>query len=288
MPTGYPSRVRFQRIALVQQRVHEDIESNLERGLAAARSAAAQGARLVAFAELAFTPFYPQYRAPDSRPAADLLQLAEPTSGPTVTAFRELAAELGLVVVLNFFEREGERTFDSSPVIDADGSLLGTTRMVHITDYEGFHEQDYYDPGDAGMPVFDTAVGKVGVAICYDRHYPECMRALALKGAELVVIPQAGTAGEWPDGLYQAELQVAAFQNGYFTALCNRVGKEESLDFAGESFVCSPAGEVLAEAGTGTEETLLVDIDLDETASSHARRLFLRHRRPDLYADWLT
>jgi N-carbamoylputrescine amidase len=126
------------------------------------------------------------------------------------------------------------------------------------------------------------------VAICYDRHYPEYMRALALNGADLVVVPQAGSVGEWPEGLYEAELQVAAFQNGYFTALCNRVGEEDCLTFAGESFVCSPGGRVVARAGQGTEEVLYAEIDLAEAARSHARKLFLRDRRPDLYPGWLT
>ncbi len=125
------------------------------------------------------------------------------------------------------------------------------------------------------------------MAICYDRHYPEVMRALALGGAEVVVVPQAGAVGEWPAGLYEAEMQVAAFQNGYFTALANRVGEEERLTFAGESFVCAPDGRVVARAGSGTEEVLVADLDLDAVRQSHARRLFLRHRRPDLYADWL-
>ena len=193
-----------------------------------------------------------------------------------------------MVVLPNLYERDGDRCYDCSPVIDADGSLLGKTRMVHITDYEGFHEQDYYAPGDSGAPVYDTRAGKIGIAICYDRHYPEYMRALAVAGADLVVVPQAGTVGEWPDGLYEAELRVAAFQNGYFTALCNRVGKEEKLDFSGESFVCAPDGSVIARAAKGTDETLLAELDLELPARSHARKLFLRDRRPELYAAWLS
>jgi N-carbamoylputrescine amidase len=160
--------------------------------------------------------------------------------------------------------------------------------MVHITEYPCFHEQGYYAPGDTGAPVYRTRVGRIGVSICYDRHYPEYMRALALAGAELVVVPQAGAVGEWPDGLYEAELRVASFQNGYFTALCNRVGREECLDFAGESFVCAPDGSVLARAPRGEDHILFADIDLAEAADSHARKLFLRDRRPELYADWLS
>ena len=197
------------------------------------------------------------------------------------------ARDLGVAIVLNLFERDGDRTFDTSPVIDADGKLLGKTRMVHITEYACFHEQGYYAPGDCGVPVYDTRFGRIGVAICYDRHYPEYMRALALAGAQVVFVPQAGAVDEWPEGLYEAEMRVTAFQNGYFTALCNRVGPEPRLTFAGESFVCDPAGAVVARAGKETEEILYADLDLAQVEDSHARRLFLRDRRPDLYGEWL-
>ena len=270
------------RIALIQQHATDDRENNLKRGLAAFEEAAAGGADLACFAELAFEPFYPQ------RPAGKKPEdLAQEVPGPVTDAFAARAAELGVVVVLNLYERAGDLCYDSSPVIDSNGALLGRARMVHITDYPCFYEQGYYAPGDTGAPVFDTSVGKIGVSICYDRHYPEHMRALALAGAELVVVPQAGAVGEWPDGLYEAELRVAAFQNGYFTALCNRVGAEECLDFAGESFVCGPDGRVLARAPQGEDHILYVDIDLAEVPESHAKKLFLRDRRPELYADWL-
>jgi N-carbamoylputrescine amidase len=270
------------RLALVQQHAGPDRDANVEHGLEALGRAASAGARLVGFAELAFDPFHPQ------RPAVgDVAALAEPIPGPTTEAFAKRAAELGVVVVLNLFERNGGRTFDASPVIDADGRLLGVTRMVHITDYDRFHERGYYAPGDTGAPVYVTAVGRIGVAICYDRHYPEYMRALALAGADVVLVPQAGTDGEWPDGLYEAEMRAAAFQNGYWVALCNRVGAEERLTFAGESFVCGPDGTVVARAPHGTNHVLFADVDLSACGKSHARRLFLRDRRPELYAGWL-
>jgi len=259
-----------------------DLQANRRRGLEAVEAAARRGAQLVCFAELGFDPFYPQTTA-----TPEILTLAEPVPGPTTAEFSRLAADLGVVIVLNLFERDGASTYDTSPVIDADGTLRGKTRMVHITDYACFHEQGYYTPGDRGAPVFDTACGRIGVAICYDRHYPEYMRALALGGAELVVVPQAGSVGEWPEGVFEAELRVAAFQNGYFTALCNRVGEEPKLTFAGASFVCDPAGIVVARAGSGSEEILLCDLDLGAVGTSHARRLFLRDRRPELYHDWL-
>ncbi len=271
------------RIALVQQRATENKAANVERGLRAVDAAAAAGAKLVCFAELAFELFYPQRPATPGAAAK-----AESVPGPTVNAFARKAKEHGVVIVLNLYERDGDRTYDCSPVIDADGRLLGRTRMVHITDYTGFHERGYYAPGDTGVPVYDTKAGRIGVAICYDRHYPEYMRGLGVAGAQLVVVPQAGTVGEWPEGLYEAEMRVAAFQNGYYVALCNRVGREEDLTFAGESFVCDFDGRVIARAPQGEETILYADVELDETACSYARKLFLGDRRPELYANWLS
>ena len=269
------------KLALVQQSAEADKDENIRRGLEALERAARQGAALVVFPEVAFERFFPQ------RPAAERpWQHGETIPGPMTDAFCRRARELGVVVVLNLYERDGERGFDCSPVIDADGTILGRTRMVHITDYPCFHEQGYYAPGDTGAPVYRTAAGAIGVAICYDRHYPEYMRTLALNGADLVVVPQAGALDEWPEGLYEGEMRVAAFQHGYFVALCNRVGPEECLTFAGESFVCAPDGRVVARAPRLEDATLLVDIELAEAETSHARRLFLQHRRPELYARW--
>ena len=157
--------------------------------------------------------------------------------------------------------------------------------MIHITDYPCFHEQGYYTPGTPASGLPDRVGGSV--AICYDRHYPDYMRARALGGADLVVVPQAGALDEWPEGLYEGEMRVAAFQNGYFVALCNRVGREECLTFAGESFVCAPDGAIVARGPRLSEEIVYADLDLSETSRSHARRLFLQHRRPELYADWV-
>jgi predicted amidohydrolase len=274
------------RIALAQLASSPDRATNLEKALAALAEAKAAGAELVAFPEVVLDRFFPC--RPDDRAA---LALAEPVPGPITERLAARARELGLVVVFNLYEEEaapdGIKRYDSSPVIDADGALLGVTRMLHITDYEGFHEQGYYHPGDRGMPVYATRAGRVGVAICYDRHYPEVMRALGVAGAELVVIPQAGTAGEWPEGMYEAEVRAAAFQNGYFTALCNRVGDEGALVFSGESFVVDPEGRVLARGKSGEEDLVICDLDLTLAARSTARRLFWKDRRPELYRDWL-
>ncbi len=283
------------RIALAQIVSTEDRSANLERALAAVDEAAAAGADLVAFAEVVLDRFFPQQRCNDL--PFDAADLAEPVPGPITDRLAAKAKEHGIVVVFNLYEVDDRgRFFDSSPVIDADGSVLGVTRMVHITDYEGFHEQDYYHPGDTGAPVYATRAGKIGVAICYDRHYPEYMRALALGGADLVVIPQAGTLGEWPEGLFEAEVRTAAFQNGYFAALCNRVGVEDvpsaslrgdGLTFAGESFVADPDGRIVARGKRLEEDLVIADLDLALCEASSARRLFLRDRRPELYPDWV-
>lgn len=267
------------KIALVQQTVSDDIDDNLSRGLAALEEAASNGAKLVAYAELAFEPFYPCRRSDGNH-----LALAHTIPGKFSDEFCEKAKNLGVVIVLNLFEKDGDLTYDSSPVIDSDGTLLGVTRMMHITDYTNFHEQDYYTPSSDIPPVYDTAIGKVGVAICYDRHYPEVMRSLRLQGAELVVIPQAGSVGEWPDGLYEAEIQVASFQNGYYAALVNRLGVEGDLIFAGESFVTAPDGKVIASAPNGEEAILYAELDFSLLNESHASRYFLKDRRPGSYS----
>jgi predicted amidohydrolase len=274
-------------IALIQQPAGPDVAENLRRGLDAARQAAEGGAQVICFAELAFEPFYPQVPAAEQEMVSDVRDLAQTIPGPMTEAFQVLAAECGVVVILNLYERDGDNAYDTSPVIDADGQLLGRTRMVHITEYEHFHEQGYYDPGDQGAVVYETRFGKFGVAICYDRHFPEYLRALALGGAEVIFVPQAGAVGEWPEGLYEAEMQVAAFQNGVFTALCNRVGKEEKLTFAGESFICDPGGRVMARAKAGGADVLHAELDLVQVGASHGRKLFMRDRRPELYRAWL-
>ncbi len=232
----------------------------------------------MAFSELAFLPFLPQKRASQA-----LLELAESVPGPTTGEFCALARKYGVVVVLNLFERDQEKTYDSSPVIDVDGSIVGITRMIHIMESEGFYEKGYYSPGNKETFVHRTQKGMIGVAICYDRHFPEYMRGLAIQGAEIVVVPQAGILGEWPEGMFEAELRVAAFQNGYYAALCNRVGKEEVLHFSGESYVVDPLGRVIARAPQGKDFILHADCDLDLIKESPAKKYFLKDRRPDFY-----
>ncbi len=266
------------KIALVQQHATLDRDENLKRGIQALESAAEHGAGLVVFPELAFTRFFPQRRRGE-QPAPQ----AETVPGPTTEIFAALARKLEVVIVLNLYERDKGKTYDSSPVLDADGKLAGITRMIHIMEGPCYHEVDFYHPGDHGATVFQTAAGRVGVAICYDRHYPEYMRALGVKGAQVVVVPQAGSVGEWPAGVFEAELQVAAFQNGYFAALANRVGPEECLTFAGESFIADPMGRIVARAPAGRDHILHAELDFTMLEECPAWRHFLPDRRPEIY-----
>lgn len=266
------------KIALIQQHATRNFEDNLSRGINAFHTAAEYGARLVAYAELGLNFFWPQHPA-----TPETLQQAEPIPGPTTEKFAKLSRQYGIVTVLNLFERDGDKTYDASPVIDADGTLLGVTRMAHVMDGQGFFEKGYYSPGDNRKFIYDSQVGRIGVAICYDRHFPEYMRNLGLLGAELVVIPQAGAVGEWPPGIFESECQIAAFQNGYYVALVNRVGIEETLDFCGKSYVTDPEGRIVVQAPAGEDAILYADIDLKQAVNSTAKRFFLSDRRPDLY-----
>jgi len=271
------------RVALAQQAAHPDPADNLTRALSAMDRAHAERASVIVLPELGFQRFFPQHERIENAST-----LAEPVPGPTTEAIAERDRKLSMVTILNLYEIDDHgRCYDSSPVLDADGSLLGVTRMVHITDYAYFHERRYYHGGDKGAPVYRTAAGVIGVAICYDRHYPEYMRALGVAGAELVVIPQAGSVGEWPEGLFEAEVRTAAFQNGYFAALSNRAGAEEKLTFAGESFAVDCEGQVIGRGKSLVEDLVIVDLDLSQCATCTARRLFWQDRRPELYAKWL-
>ncbi|MFW6104934.1 MAG: carbon-nitrogen hydrolase family protein [Candidatus Bipolaricaulota bacterium] len=269
------------KVALIQQHATKDVAENIKRGVEHFKQAANNGADLIAFPELAFLPFLPQ------SPSCDYSgSLAEPIPGDLTERFSSLAREYEVVVILNMYEKDGKKTYDSTPVIDADGELQGVTRMIHIMDGPGFHEKEYYTPGKDGKSIFNTAVGKVGVAICYDRHYPEYMRHLGLEGAELVVVPQAGAINEWSEGIFEAELQVASFQNGYFSALVNRVGKEEVNHFSGGSYVVDPDGQIMSKARKKEDEILYAKLDPRKIEQSSAKQHFLKDRRPSYYRNF--
>jgi N-carbamoylputrescine amidase len=266
------------RVALAQVAAGEDREANLNAAIEAIRKAAQQGAALICFPEMGFDRFFPQQRA-DTR----FFDLAEPVPGPTVQRLQAIARDAGIAIVANLFERAAPgEYYDCSPVIDADGSYLGLSRMVHIAEAPMFNEKFYYRPADGTFPVFSTRAGRVGIAICYDRHYPEQLRILALKGCEILLVPLAAVSREqWT--MFEMEMQVASFQNQMFSVVVNRVGHEGEMEFVGRSFATDPYGRVIARAADGQPELLIVDLDLEEI--DRARRVIphMRDRRPELY-----
>ncbi|GAA2366094.1 nitrilase-related carbon-nitrogen hydrolase [Streptomyces cuspidosporus] len=269
------------RAALVQCSWTGDTESMIAKHEEYARQAAAQGARVIGFQEVFNAPYFCQVQE------AEHYRWAEPVpDGPTVRRMRELARETGMVMVVPVYEVEQSGFYyNTAAVIDADGSFLGKYRKHHIPQVKGFWEKYYFKPGNLGWPVFDTAVGKVGVYICYDRHFPEGWRELGLAGAQLVYNPSATSRG-LSAYLWQLEQPAAAVANEYFVAAINRVGVEEygDNDFYGTSYFVDPRGRLVGEAASDKEEELIVR-DLDFGLIDEVRRqwAFYRDRRPDAY-----
>ena len=196
---------------------------------------------------------------------------------------QKLARELGVVIVAPIYERVDRSVYyNSAAVIDADGALLGVYRKNHIPLNTIFYEKLYFKPGNLGYPVFNTRYGKVGILICHDRHYPEGARALALNGAEIVLIPSATPDKSLSRKVWEKELCAHAIFNEYFVAGLNRTGQEGNYFYYGHSVAFDPTGEMLAQAGTD-EEVLIVDCDLDMITQRRRAWQFYRDRRPDTY-----
>ncbi|ROO88802.1 N-carbamoylputrescine amidase [Actinocorallia herbida] len=270
------------RAALVQTTWTGDKESMIKAHEEYARQAAAQGAKVMCFQELFYGPYFCQVQDPA------YYEYAESIPGPTTERFQALAAELGMVMVLPMYEQEQPGVlYNTAAVVDADGSYLGKYRKTHIPQVKGFWEKFYFRPGNLGYPVFDTAVGKVGVYICYDRHFPEGWRALGLNGAQIVFNPSATSRG-LSSYLWKLEQPASAVANEYFVGAINRVGIEDlgDNDFYGTSYFVDPEGKFVGEVGDGNEAELIVrDLDLGLLAEVRDRWAFYRDRRPDAYGD---
>ena len=212
---------------------------------------------------------------------------AEPIPGPTTAVFQELAERHDMVIVLPIYQTPASGTYyNTAAVIDADGSLLGIYRKNHIPHCApGFWEKFYFQPGDTGYPVFETRYGKVGIYICYDRHFPEGARVLGLKGAEIVFNPSA-TVSELSEYLWKLEQPAHAVANQYFVGAINRVGTEKPWEFGefyGQSYFCDPRGEIIAEASRDEDEVVVADLDFDQVLNVRKTWPFFRDRRPESY-----
>jgi beta-ureidopropionase len=271
------------RAALVQTSWTGDKESMIKAHEEYARQAAAAGARVICFQELFYGPYFCQLQD------TEYYGYAESVPGPTTERFAALAKELGMVMVLPVYEQEQPGVlYNTAAVIDADGKYLGKYRKNHIPQVKGFWEKFYFRPGNLGYPIFDTAVGRIGVYICYDRHFPEGWRALGLAGAKIVFNPSATHRG-LSSYLWKLEQPASAVANEYFIGAINRVGIESDFgdnDFYGTSYFVDPEGKFVGDVGHDHDPELIVrDLDLGLLDTVRDRWQFYRDRRPDAYGD---
>ena len=269
------------RAAIVQHSYKGDKEAMIEAHEQSTREAAAQGAQVMCYQELFYGPYFCQVQDAEFYSWAEAIP-----DGPTTKRMQELAAETGMVLVVPMYEQEQPGVlYNTAAVIDADGTYLGKYRKTHIPQVNGFWEKFYFRPGNLGFPVFDTAAGKVGVYICYDRHFPEGWRALGLGGAQMVFNPSA-TSRSHSSYIWKVEQPASAVANMYFVGAINRIGKEElgENDFYGTSYFADPRGQFVDGTASDQEEELLVrDLDLDLIEEVRAQWAFYRDRRPETY-----
>lgn len=273
-------------VAAMQMAAGDDHAENLDRAEALVRDAAAQGADLVLPSELFSTKMF---MFGDWK--AEHFEAAESLDGPTVTRMRALAAELGVVIPTNVFERSNNAHFDTNVIIDADGSVLGIYRKAHIPGGPpNCYEKMYSNPGDTGFRAFDTSAGRVGAAICWDQWFPESARIMALKGAEILCYPSA--IGSDCRGHWQRVMQGHAGANLTPLVCSNRVGTETgdlgSTTFWGHSFIADQTGEIVAEADDHSDMVITASFDLDAIRRQRHEWAVFRDRRPDLYEPLLT
>ena len=274
---------RSVRVAATQCAFTGDLQENLGRVEALVRQAAAAGARIILPSEL----FEGYYFCREERDA--FFDWAHPADGhPTVARFQALARELGVVIPVSFFERDGHAHYNSLAMVDADGSVLGLYRKSHIPDGPGYEEKFYFRPGNTGFKVWDTRFGKVGAGICWDQWYPEAARVMMLMGAEVLLYPTAiGTEPENPGldtkDLWQRAMVGHAVSNVVPVVASNRIGTEGDQTFYGHSFIADHRGEKVAELGRADTGFITADLDLEEIRRNRASFGFFRDRRPDLY-----
>lgn len=278
-------------LAAVQMRCEADRDRNLDQAEALVREAAGRGAHVVLLPELFETRYFCQEQR------QELFRLAAPAEAhPTLARMAALAAELGVVLPVSFFERANMAHFNSVMLIDADGRRLGLYRKSHIPDGPGYQEKFYFNPGDSGFKAWQTRYGRLGVAICWDQWFPEAARAMALKGAEILLYPTAiGSEPQAPELDSQAHwrrvMQGHAAANLVPLATANRIGVERTpaseITFYGGSFIADAQGAVVAEAGQ-EEGVILAGFDLERLRAERASWGLFRDRRPELYRSLLT
>lgn len=281
-------------VAVIQLNLNDTPEHNLKKGLHWVREAAGKGAQVISLPELYASHYFCQSEAVEN------FSLAEPLHGVSFKAFSALAKELGIVIIVPFFEKRMAGIYHNSAyVIDTDGSEAGLYRKMHIPDDPNYYEKFYFTPGDLGFKAMNTNVGKIGTLICWDQWYPEAARLTALKGAEVLFYPTAigwhprekEQFGENQYGAWMNVMRGHAVANGVYVAAANRIGLEQYLpgtdgiEFWGSSFICGPQGEILAQAGTDSEEIIMATVDLGLQEDVRQNWPFFRDRRIDAFGD---
>ena len=266
----------------IEEPIQKIKQANIEKNLRFIDEAANQGVQIVCMQEVFTTPYFCAEQEPRWYEAVEKIP-----DGPTVKLMQGVARKHGMVVIVPIYEEEITGVYyNTAAVIDADGKYLGKYRKNHIPHTKpGFWEKYYFKPGNLGYPTFETAFARIGVYICYDRHFPEGARALGLNGAEIVFNPSATVAG-LSEYLWELEQPAHAVANGYFVGAINRVGHEQPWDigeFYGKSYFCNPRGKIIAQASRDSDELVVADLDLDQIREVRNVWQFFRDRRPETY-----
>ncbi len=277
------------RLGLIQLTAEDTPAANVRKTIPRIEEAAAKGAKIIGLQEMFTTKYFCVTQDPKN------FDLAEPIeTGPSVTELAKVAKRLGVVIVAPLFEARGSEVYhNTAAVIDADGSVLGKYRKMHIPQDPGFEEKFYFTPGDLGFRTWKTAHGNIGVLICWDQWYPEAARLTALGGAQILFYPTAigwlpeekASVGQAQHNAWETVQRGHGVANGCYIAATNRVGIEGRTQFWGQSFVSDPYGEIVARASVEKEEVLLADCDLARQREFRRIWPFFRDRRIDAYGD---
>ncbi|MCX7871769.1 MAG: carbon-nitrogen hydrolase [Verrucomicrobiae bacterium] len=280
-------------IGLIQTSCGEDKKTNVEKTLDFARLAVRDGANIICTQELFATQYFCQ--SEDYK----YFDLAEPVDGDTTKLFQKFSKANKVVSIISIFEKRTKGVYhNTAVVIDADGSILGFYRKMHIPDDPLYYEKFYFTPGDTGFKTWNTKFGKVGVLICWDQWYPEAARLTAMKGADIIFYPTAigwhpsekNLVGNDQFNAWQTIQRAHAIANGCYVAACNRIGHErpaggDGIEFWGQSFICDPSGKILKHASQDKEEIIISEIDLEKINETRTHWPFFRDRRIDFYGD---
>ncbi len=274
--------IQARNVAPTDAPIEEIKKANIENQMKMVEDAASQGVQMLCFQEIFTTPYFCAEQQTRWYEAVEKVP-----DGKTVQMMQSVAKEHGMVLIVPIYEEEISGIYyNTAAVIDADGKYLGKYRKTHIPHVNpGFWEKFYFRPGNLGYPCFDTAFARIGIYICYDRHFPEGARCLGLNGAEIIFNPSATVAG-LSEYLWKLEQPAHAVANGYFVGAINRVGTEAPWnigEFYGQSYFCDPRGQIIAEASRDKDELVVADLDFDMIREVRNTWQFFRDRRPDAY-----